>query len=284
MPHNLVIKTTDLTKHFGATKALQNFSIEVKSGQILGLLGPNGSGKTTLIKSLVGGVKPTSGTVEVFGKNPLKNRKELAGRFGYMPQDPQLYEDLSVKDNVRFFAKLHLKGNPDEAIDKTLAFLGLSEKTNERVQHLSGGMKTRTSLACALIHEPDVLFLDEPTAGLDPSLKRSLWQLFRNLASGGKTLFISTHLMEEALLCDTLAIIRQGELLAKEPPAHLIAKGNAVLTLTTKEGTKQHTLPTDPTAIARFLHKYGLDPNITALDLTKESLEDITINIVEGRK
>lgn len=280
-----IIKINSLTKNFGEVEALKSLSMEVDSGQILGLLGPNGAGKSTLIKSLVGGVKPSGGSVEVFGQNPLKARKELASKFGYMPQHACLYEDLSAKENIRFFAKLHRKQNPDKAIDEILDFLDMTHKKHNRVAHLSGGMKTRISLACAMIHQPDILFLDEPTAGLDPSLKRSLWDLFKKLAGEGKTLFISTHLMDEALLCDHLAILRHGSLLAKDTPDNIVAQGKITLRLKTfQKGEISQTLPGDPAAVADFLRGYGLSEDVQSLDIEKQTLEDVTISIVEGRE
>lgn len=280
-----IIKISKLCKNFGDVKALKNLSLDVEAGQILGLLGPNGAGKSTLIKTLVGGVRPTTGNVEVFGKNPLKERKRLAHKFGYMPQAACLYEDLTVGENVRFFAKLHRKRNAGKAIDDMLDFLGMGQKRDQRVSHLSGGMKTRVSLACAMIHEPEILFLDEPTAGLDPSLKRSLWELFHKLSSQGKTLFISTHLMDEALLCDNLAILREGTLLTKDTPERIIAKGEVTIELESdKLGKVSESLPADPQKIARWLHSYGLDKGINSLDVSKETLEDVTIAIVDGKE
>lgn len=279
-----IIKINKLCKNFGDVEALKNLSLDVEAGQILGLLGPNGAGKSTLIKALVGGVRPTTGSVEVFGKNPLRERKQLAHKFGYMPQAACLYEDLTVRENVRFFAKLHSKLNTNKPIDEILDFLGMGEKKDQRVSNLSGGMKTRVSLACAMIHEPEILFLDEPTAGLDPSLKRSLWELFKKQSSRGKTLFISTHLMDEALLCDNLAILREGTLLAKDTPERIIAKGKVTLELESdKLGKVSESLPADPEKIASFLHAYGLDSEVVRLDIRKETLEDVTIAIVDGK-
>ncbi|MEX0748945.1 MAG: ABC transporter ATP-binding protein [Candidatus Saccharimonadales bacterium] len=281
----LVIKLDNLTKTFGTTTALRNFSLEIESGQVVGLLGPNGAGKSTLIKSLAGGVRPSAGGVEVFGQNPLRQRRQLAHRFGYMPQAACLYEDLSVRDNIRFFARLHSAQVSTAAIDELLEFLGMSEKRDERVQHLSGGMKTRVSLACAMIHQPNILFLDEPTAGLDLSLKRILWSLFKRLAGEGKTLLISTHLMDEALLCDRLAIIREGQLLVHDTPAQIIARGQVKIELEQPDGKQiSQSVAADPVAIADFLHDYGLDPKVKRLSVERESLEDITIAIVDGEQ
>jgi ABC-2 type transport system ATP-binding protein len=278
-----IIQIKNLSKRFKKTQALDGVSLKVTEGQVLGLLGPNGAGKTTLIKSLVGSVKPTDGEVEVFGKNPLKSKKELPHRIGYMPQDACLYEDLSVKENIRFFAKLHVRENINEEIDTILEFLEMSERKHERVQNLSGGMKTRVSLACAMIHKPDILFLDEPTAGLDPSLKRSLWEIFRRFAGEGKTLFISTHLMDEALLCDRLCILQHGKLIADGTPDTIIAKGNVNITLAVEgQGDVKKSVPADPQAIANYLHAHGLHETVTAVDIKPETLEDIIIKIVDS--
>lgn len=220
-----IIKVKNLSKKFeDTTQALKDFSLSIEKGQVLGLLGPNGAGKTTLIKSIVGGVRPTSGTVEVFGKDPLRYKNELSHKFGYMPQDLSLYGDLSAYENIRFFGNLHGKGNNNGEIDNMLKFLGIESRRNDKVQNFSGGMERRVSLACAMIHDPDILILDEPTAGLDPALKKSLWKLFKDLAQKGKTLLISTHLMEEAILCDKLVVMREGRLIATGAPGDLVSE------------------------------------------------------------
>src|SRR5215213_3002370 len=157
---------------------------------------------------------PSGGGVRVMGLNPLKDRSELRQRIGYMPQGPALYEDLSARGNVAFFGAAHRTENLNKRVDEVLQFTDLSERANNAVHTFSGGMKGRVSLACTLVHDPEVIFLDEPTAAVDPQLRSRFWKTFRELARGGTTLFISTHLMDEAVLCDRIAILRKGSVIA----------------------------------------------------------------------
>lgn len=282
MPETNVIKTDKLSKNYGKTQALKDFSIEVPKGQVLGLLGPNGAGKSTFIKSLVGGVKPSSGNVEVFGQDPLKNKRALSHNFGYMPQDLALYGDMSAFDNIHFFAKLHNRKIKARDIEELLDFLGILDRRNDKVSKFSGGMERRVSLAAAMVHEPEVLMLDEPTAGLDPALKRSLWQLFKGQAKEGKTLIVSTHLMEEAILCDSLAIIRNGKLITINTPEEVISKGQINVKLERGDGQDEtKRLPAKPAEVAEYFQRYGLDKSIEGVDIRPDSLEDIVIRIME---
>lgn len=278
-----IIQTQNLTKTFKNNQALKNVSLSIETGQILGLLGPNGAGKTTLIKSLVGGIKPTSGSVKIFETNPLKNKRELSHRFGYMPQDLALYGNLSAYENIRFFAKLHKKRVLRQDIEQLLNFLGILDRKDDKVENFSGGMERRVSLATAMIHQPDILILDEPTAGLDPVLKKSLWQLFKDQAQNGKTLIVSTHLMEEALLCDSLAVMRNGQIITVDTPSNIIAEGTItiVVNFASRAKSKVIKLPSNPELIAGELHKLGLDRSIKSLQIEHESLEDTIVKIME---
>jgi len=190
-----MIVLDNLTKRFKATVAVDSLSLTIEPGKIIGILGPNGAGKSTTIKSIVGGVIPTDGSISVNGLNPLKNRHELSHSIGYMPQSASLYLDLTALENVVFFARLHGVQQPRKKARELLALLGLEDKLNIKVQGFSGGMKTRVSLACTLIHNPKIVILDEPTAGLDPELKRTLWNMFNEFAEQGRTVIISTHVL-----------------------------------------------------------------------------------------
>ncbi len=198
-PGKMAIKIEKVHKSFGTFEALKGVSMQVERGQIFGLLGANGAGKSTLIKILVGSSKINGGKVEVLGLDPIRQANLLRRQIGYMPQAPALYEDLSPRDNIRFFAKAHHLDHLEKHLDEVLEFTNLRNREKEAVFGFSGGMKQRVSLACALIHQPAALFLDEPTAGVDPKLREAFWQHFRDLAARGITLFISTHLMDEAL-------------------------------------------------------------------------------------
>ncbi len=218
------IVAKSLTKHFGAITAVDGLNLELPAGRIYGLLGPNGSGKTTLIRLLTGLARPTSGEVKVLGVR-MPDR-ELLARIGYMTQADGIYVELSVWENVRFFGAL--SGRPDnESLEEALRIVELYERRNTPVLELSGGMRRRLSLACALVHKPEVLFLDEPTVGIDPSLRVQFWEYFRSLAAAGATLVVSSHVMDEADRCDELLLMLHGKLLARGSGAQIRAQAGA---------------------------------------------------------
>src|SRR5207248_535769 len=199
-----------LVKTFGPIRAVDGVDISLAPGRIYGLLGPNGSGKTTLIRLLVGLARPTSGTVQVLGER-MPSRPLLA-RIGYMTQSDGVYAELSAWENIRFFATLY--GMRDESrLAETLDLVELGKRRDTPAFQLSGGMRRRLSLACALAHGPSVIFLDEPTVGVDPALRVQFWQHFRELASGGATLVVSSHVMDEADRCDELLLMQGGKIL-----------------------------------------------------------------------
>ncbi|MBI3915048.1 MAG: ABC transporter ATP-binding protein [Chloroflexi bacterium] len=215
------IQTFDLDKSFGAIHAVQDVNIKINRGEIYGLLGPNGSGKTTLIRMLVGLIKPTRGYVSMLGAR-MPNKRVL-GRIGYMTQTTAVYNDLSVQENLEFFGAL-LGGVKKARVQELMELVELRERAHSLASTLSGGMKQRTSLACALVHRPDLLFLDEPTVGVDPQLRRTFWQYFRSLASEGVTIVVSSHVMDEAERCDRLGFIRAGKLFAEGSADELRAR------------------------------------------------------------
>jgi ABC-2 type transport system ATP-binding protein len=201
----------------GKRPALQDFSVRIARGSITGLLGPSGCGKTTLIRCIVGTQTITSGTVRVLGlpagSAPLRHR------IGYLPQDPTIYSDLRIIDNVRYFASLY--GFDGAAADEAIDRVGLSDHTTAYCGNLSGGQRTRVSLACALVCRPELLVLDEPTVGLDPVLRADLWEQFTDLARAGTTLLVSSHVMDEADHCGDLLLMRDGQLIAHTDPTRL---------------------------------------------------------------
>jgi ABC-2 type transport system ATP-binding protein len=214
----LAVEAVGLRKEFGHLRAVDGIDLELPPGRIYGLLGPNGSGKTTLIRLLTGLARPTAGTVRVAGV-AMPSRENLA-RIGYMTQADGLYPELSVWENLRFFAGL--AGVIDrEALDETLHLVELDAWRRTPVQDLSGGMRRRLSLACALAHRPEVLFLDEPTVGVDPALRVTFWEHLRGLADAGRTLVVSSHVMDEAERCDELRFIRAGRVVAVGAPESL---------------------------------------------------------------
>jgi ABC-2 type transport system ATP-binding protein len=198
----------------GGRPVLRDLSFAVAPGRVTGLLGPSGCGKTTLMRAIVGVQLVESGRVEVLGR--AGGSRELRSRIGYLTQAPSIYRDLSVRENLRFFARV--LGAPRERAEEVLETVALREQATQTISHLSGGQQARVSLATALLGEPEVLVLDEPTVGLDPVLRRDLWATFAELARGGATLLVSSHVMEEAEHCDELLLMREGELLATETP------------------------------------------------------------------
>jgi ABC-2 type transport system ATP-binding protein len=207
----------------GGAVVLPELSCGVEPGRVTGLLGPSGSGKSTLLRAIVGVQRVERGNVEVLGR-PAGSR-ELRSRLGYMTQAPSVYGDLTVRENLRFFARVLRVG--DDAVERAVASVALGEEAHRVVDRLSGGQRARVSLAAALLGDPDLLVLDEPTVGLDPVLRRDLWRLFHDLAAQGTTLLVSSHVMDEADRCDVLLLLRQGRLLAAEPPAELLRRTGA---------------------------------------------------------
>jgi ABC-2 type transport system ATP-binding protein len=201
----------------GKRPALHDFSVTIAKGTITGLLGPSGCGKTTLMRSIVGTQVVKSGTVTVLGRPA--GSPALRRRIGYMPQDPTLYNDLRIVDNVRYFAALY--GFDNRAADTAIERVGLTDHRTAVCGNLSGGQRTRASLACALVCRPELLVLDEPTVGLDPVLRVDLWEQFTELARGGTTLLVSSHVMDEADHCGDLLLMREGHLVAHTTPTRL---------------------------------------------------------------
>ncbi len=278
---NHAIEIKDLTKKYGQILALKSITLNVPVGTIYGLIGPNGAGKTTLIKALVGAVKPSSGHLNVLGMNPINDKWALRQKIGYMPQSAALYEDLSAKQNILFFGKAQKIENLNQKTDEVLQFVELTDRANDLVRNFSGGMKKRVSLCCALIHSPEILFLDEPTAAIDPHLKLQSWNLFRKLANSGVTLFISTHLMDEAMHCDKVTILMNGEIIAVDTPQKIIESGKTVLTIKDNGVITTRTIASTPEGLANELLKLGLRASITEISATPDTIENIVLNIIK---
>lgn len=204
------VSTSHLRVVRGKRVALHDFSVDIARGSITGLLGPSGCGKTTLMRCIVGTQIVTSGTVTVLGQPA--GSATLRRRVGYLPQDPTIYSDIRIVDNVRYFASLF--GFDNSAADTAIDRVGLTDHRTAYCGNLSGGQRTRVSLACALVSQPDLLVLDEPTVGLDPVLRADLWEQFADLARAGTTLLVSSHVMDEADHCGDLLLMRDGHLVA----------------------------------------------------------------------
>jgi ABC-2 type transport system ATP-binding protein len=209
------VEVRDLVVDRGGRRVLYGISCAIPAGTVTGLLGPSGSGKTTLIRAVVGGQIVKSGTVTVLGRPA--GSADLRRRVGYVTQAPSVYADLSVRENARYFATLYGLGAAEA--DRAVADVGLADAAGQLVGNLSGGQRSRASLACAMIGRPDVLLLDEPTVGQDPVLRADLWGKFHALADQGTTLLVSSHVMDEAARCDRLLLIREGRLIGDGTPA-----------------------------------------------------------------
>jgi ABC-2 type transport system ATP-binding protein len=215
------VAAVGLHKHYGSIHAVDGIDLALEPGRIYGLLGPNGSGKTTLIRLLTGLARATSGEARILGER-MPSRKAL-GSIGYMPQSEAIYPELSVGENLGFFARL--EGHADKAsIDEVLDLVELRERKGTPALQLSGGMRRRLSLACTLVHRPKVLFLDEPTVGVDPALRVQFWAHFRRLAAAGTTILVASHVMDEADRCDELLFVRAGRVIGQGTGAELRAK------------------------------------------------------------
>jgi ABC-2 type transport system ATP-binding protein len=214
------IEVSGLRVRRGDNLVLPDLSVSVEAGQTTGLLGPSGCGKTTLLRSIVGVQIIEAGEVTVLGEPA--GSAALRSRVGYVTQAPSVYPDLTVRENLRFFSRI--LGVGPERIDAAIEAVKLGELADRVVQDQSGGQRARVSLATALLGDPDVLILDEPTVGLDPVLRTELWKTFDALAGQGKALLISSHVMDEAANCDRLALMREGQLLAAAPPAEILER------------------------------------------------------------
>ncbi|HYF64162.1 MAG TPA: ABC transporter ATP-binding protein [Herpetosiphonaceae bacterium] len=274
------ITVRGLTKTYGRVEALRGVELDVPEGSIFGLLGPNGAGKSTLIKALVGALRPSAGSVAVLGHDPLAQKAALRPLIGYMPQGSALYADLSARENLRFFGSAHRVPDLAARIDAALGFTELTARADDPVYGFSGGMKKRVSLACALLHEPRILLLDEPTAAVDPHLKVRSWAMFRELAARGVTLFVSTHLMDEALLCDRLAVLQRGRIIAVDTPAALLQRGRTRLRVA-REGVEQTSqIGSAPRDLAAALHAFGLPAEVESIGLEADSLETVVLGMI----
>jgi ABC-2 type transport system ATP-binding protein len=298
----VVIKIEGLTKHFGEIKAVNSVSLEIYKGEIFGLLGPNGAGKTTIIRMLTGLARPTSGGANVAGYDIVKDSVKVRRIVGVVPQSNVLDRELTVEGNLVYHAKLHgmKKSRYEKTIANVLSLVGMTDRQNSDPITLSGGMKRRITVAKALVHEPEVLFLDEPTTGLDPQSKRALWERIQALSKKGITMILTTHYMEEAeLLCDRIGIIDRGKVIALDTPGELkkILKGEAVIDIThdgnlspkifenlefvsgfdTKQDNVRIYTKKKNETISYLFANFG--ENILSVDFHEPTLEDVFLNL-----
>jgi ABC-2 type transport system ATP-binding protein len=222
MAAEVAVVAQGVRKRFGAVEALRGLDVAIRAGEIYGLLGPNGSGKTTFIRCVAGLLRPEKGTLTVLGQTP--RAAVNSGRVGYMTQAPALYGELSVQENLRFFAALERVPKAEQRIEEALRAVDLLDRRKSVVNTLSGGMRTRVSIAATFLHHPLLLLLDEPTVGVDPVLRQELWSRFRRLAAAGITILVSSHVMDEASRCDRLGLIRDGVVLAEGSTQDLVSR------------------------------------------------------------
>ena len=223
-----VIRTEKLTKRFGRLIAVDEISLDVERGEIYGLLGPNGAGKTTLVRMLCGLLSPTSGKAYVLDAEVPSPK--VKPKVGYMPQESAIYLDLTVHENLQLFSRIYGLSRQEfqRSEQDLLEFINLIDRKKELAENLSGGMKHRLSLACAMIHSPELLFLDEPTIGIDPELRAAFWSFFASLREKGVTILMTTHYMDEARRCTRIGLMRSGRYISEGTPSSIMARTGTV--------------------------------------------------------
>lgn len=276
------VEAENLTRTFNGLRAVDGLTFTVAEGEVFGFLGPNGAGKTTTIRMLTGQLKPSAGRARVAGCDVGSEQDRLKPQIGVVFEYQNLYERLSGRENLAFSARLY--GVNGRRADELLEQVGLSERAGDRVQHYSNGMKQRLLIARALLHRPSVLFLDEPTRGLDPSMSREIRQLVAELADQGVTIFLTTHYMEEAdQLCGRVAFVNKGHMVALDTPERLkLAYGQRCVTVTF--GSGEHlSLSLDDPADARHLGELATAGRILTLHSGEATLEEVFLQLT-GRR
>jgi ABC-2 type transport system ATP-binding protein len=274
------IEADGLVMRYGSVTAVDGISFTVEPGEFFGLLGPNGAGKTTTLEMVEGLRKPQAGTVTIDGQAPWRRDPALQRRMGVQLQSSSFFERLTAREQLITFGALY--GVPKERSDALLEQVGLADKADERTEDLSGGQKQRLSIACALVHEPDVVFLDEPTAALDPQARRNLWDLLRGLNDSGRTVVLTTHYMDEAeALCDRVGIMDHGRILELDTPAALVRGLDAPVHITVVSDGVENTIETrEP---ARVLADLAARDALDGLSVKGASLEDVFLELT-GRE
>ncbi len=299
------IEVRGLNKYFGPRHVVKDLSLTVRRGEIYGFLGPNGSGKTTSIRMLCGLLTPDSGSGACLGFDIVRESAAIKRHVGYMTQRFSFWEDLTIRENLEFVARLYEVSNRKQAVDRTLDALGLAGRAGQLAGALSGGWKQRLALAACLLHEPELLLLDEPTAGVDPKARRDFWEELHQLAYRGISVLVSTHYMDEAERCHKLAYIAEGSLLAQGTAAEVVAsqnlstyvlrggnlaalsrllEGRPGVDQTVAFGSGLHVTGKNAAALARTLADLSRQDTPFTAELVPTSLEDVFIHLMGGSR
>lgn len=267
------LELTGVVKRYGAVEALSDLTFDVRRGEMFGLIGPDGAGKSTAIRLICGLLHPDTGTVRVLGLDPARDRRRISELVGYLSQRFSLYGDLTIDENIAFFAEIHGMTRYRERRDQLLDMTRLTPFRSRRADRLSGGMKQKLALACTLVHEPQVIVLDEPTTGVDPVSRREFWKLLSEFLANGMTILMSTPYLDEAERCTRVALVHEGRVLALDDPERLRSgRGERIVELATSGGLRHvdtiASLPGVETA-----HAFGERLHVTLRDMSEAAIE-----------
>jgi ABC-2 type transport system ATP-binding protein len=277
------VEVSGLSKAYDGDEAVRGIDFAIGAGEVFGLLGPNGAGKTTTVEILVGYRRRDAGDVRVLGRDPAQADSEWRARIGVVPQSGELFPNLTVREHLDLFAGYYDDPRPPSEV---LTLVGLDEKADAKTRTLSGGQKRRLDLGVALVGNPELIFLDEPTTGFDPGARRAAWETIRALRSLGKTILLTTHYIEEAhRLADRVAVLRRGEIVASGTPAELIAEAPASVIRYRRNGEEVVIQTEEPTRVLHDLTEQALRDgfDLDALEVHRPTLEDIYLALTEER-